>query len=123
MNERLRHPVFDIVIKFILSLIVITLADRIFTLYDKYWEIVFTAICVAVIGFMMDLLVLPRIGSFPTLYVDKMAFLLVISLLSLGLSQFTIVPFYVAEGIAIILAIFEEWVHRFVLPKGFHIES
>lgn len=123
MNEPLRRPGFDFIAKFVLSLLVITIADRIFTLYDSYWQLVLTSIVVATVGLILDWVVLPRIGSFPTLYVDKMAFLLVISLLSLGMSNFTIVPFYVAEAIAIVLALFEEGLHRAVLPKSFHLET
>lgn len=122
MNEPLRHPALDFVAKFILCLIVLTLADHIFTLYDQYWELVITALAVAVLGVILDWLVLPRMGSFPTLYVDKMAFLIVISLLSLGLSHYSIVPFYVAEAVALCLALFEEGLHRMVLPKSFHLE-
>ena len=123
MNEPLRRPVFDFIAKFVLSLLVITIADRIFTVYDSYWDLALTSLAVAAVGLILDWVVLPRIGSFPTLYVDKMAFLLVISLLSLGMSNFTIVPFYVAEAIAIVLALFEEGLHRVVLPKSFHLET
>lgn len=122
MQDNLHHPIVDFILKAFLAIVVITGANAVFTLYDYYWEIVVTGIAVAIIGVALDWLVLPRMGSFPTLYVDKMAFLIVISLLSLGLSQFTIVPFYVAEGIAILLAVFEGWLHRLVMPGGFRLE-
>ncbi len=82
-------------------------------------QLLLTGVAVAVLGVLLDRVVLPAIGSFPSLYVDKMGFLLVISLLSLGLSGSHIVPFYMAEAVAILLAVCEEWLHRRVLPRQY----
>ncbi len=118
MGVRIRMPWTDLILKFVLTVVVLGIANMMFTLYTHFWEIIITGIAVAILGLVLDWLVLPNMGSFPTLYVDKMAYLLVISLLSLGLSDNTIVPFYVAELIAIFLAIFEEFMHRMVLPQN-----
>lgn len=118
MNLPIRMPWVDLVLKFILTVVVLVIANSLFTLYSYFWEILVTGVAVAIVGLVLDSLVLPNMGSFPSLYVDKMAYLLVISLLSLGLSDTTIVPFYVAELIAIFLAIFEEFMHRMVLPQN-----
>lgn len=118
MSSPFRLLWLDLVLKFVLSTVVISIANALFILYAYFWEIALTSAVVAVLGLMLDWLVLPNVGSFPALYVDKMGYLLVISLLSLGLSDSTIVPFYVAELIAILLAIFEEWMHRMVLPRS-----
>ncbi|WDL96112.1 DUF2512 family protein [Alicyclobacillus sp. ALC3] len=123
MGVRIRLGWADWVLKFVLTVVVISIANTIFTLYTYDWEIVITGAAVATVGLVLDWLVLPNLGSFPALYVDKMGYLLVISLLSLGLSDATIVPFYVAELIAILLALFEEVMHRMVLPKSARIPS
>ena len=123
MGARIRLGWADWVLKFVLTVVVISIANTIFTLYAHDWEIVVTGAAVATVGLVLDWVVLPNIGSFPALYVDKMGYLLVISLLSLGLSDATIVPFYVAELIAILLAVCEELMHRMVLPKNLRIPS
>lgn len=123
MGVRIRLGWADWVLKFVLTVVVISIANTIFTLYAHDWEIVVTGAAVATVGLVLDWVVLPNIGSFPALYVDKMGYLLVISLLSLGLSDATIVPFYVAELIAILLAVCEELMHRMVLPKNLRIPS
>ena len=123
MGVRIRLGWADWVLKFVLTVVVISIANTIFTLYVHDWEIVVTGAAVATVGLVLDWVVLPNIGSFPALYVDKMGYLLVISLLSLGLSDATIVPFYVAELIAILLAVCEELMHRMVLPKNLRIPS
>ena len=123
MGVRIRLGWADWVLKFVLTVVVISIANTIFTLYAHDWEMVVTGAAVATVGLVLDWVVLPNIGSFPALYVDKMGYLLVISLLSLGLSDATIVPFYVAELIAILLAVCEELMHRMVLPKNLRIPS
>ncbi|KPV41973.1 DUF2512 family protein [Alicyclobacillus ferrooxydans] len=117
MGVHIRLPWADVLLKFVLTAVVLTVANVLYTLYTYFWEIILTAAAVAVLGLILDWLVLPNMGSFPSLYVDKMGYLIVISLLSLGLSDSTIVPFYVAELIAILLAVFEEFMHRMVLPR------
>ena len=117
MGVHIRLPWADVLLKFVLTVVVLTVANVFYTLYTYFWEIILTAVAVAVLGLILDWLVLPNMGSFPSLYVDKMGYLIVISLLSLGLSDSTIVPFYVAELIAILLAVFEEFMHRMVLPR------
>lgn len=117
MSSPIRRNWLNVTLKFVLTVVVLTISNLIFTLYAYFWEIIATGVAVSILGLLIDWLVLPNIGSFPTLYVDKMAYLIVISLLSLGLSDSTIVPFYVAELIAIFLALFEEWIHRMILPK------
>lgn len=118
MGAHLRMPWLDLGMKFVLTVVVLGIANAFFPLYANLWEIVITGVAVAALGLLLDWLVLPNLGSFPTLYVDKMGYVIVISLLSLGLSDSTIVPFYIAELIAIFLAIFEEWMHRMVLPPN-----
>ena len=121
MDSHIRLAWADVLLKFVLTVVVLLIADTLFTLYTHFWEIILTGAAVAVLGLFLDWLVLPNVGSFPALYVDKMGYLIVISLLSLGLSDSTIVPFYVAELIAIFLALFEELMHRMVLPKEHRI--
>lgn len=123
MGVRIRLGWADWVLKFVLTVVVLSIANTIFVLYTHYWEIVVTGAAVATLGLLLDWLVLTNLGSFSTLYVDKMGYLLVISLLSLGLSDATIVPFYVAEIIAIVLTLFEELMHRMVLPKTLRVPS
>lgn len=117
MAVHIRLAWADVLLKFVLAVVVLSLTNVFFTLYTYFWEIILTGAAVAVLGLILDWMVLPNLGSFPSLYVDKMGYLIVISLLSLGLSDSTIVPFYMAELIAIFLAIFEELMHRMVLPK------
>ncbi|MCF8567541.1 DUF2512 family protein [Alicyclobacillus tolerans] len=117
MSVRIRLPWADWILKFVLTGVVLSISNVLFTLYTHFWEILLTSLAVACLGVLLDWLVLPNMGSFPSLYVDKMGYLIVISLLSLGLSDSTIVPFYAAELIAILLAIFEEGMHRMVLPR------
>lgn len=117
MGVHIRLAWADVLLKFVLTVVVIAVVNTFFTLYTYFWEILLTGAAVAILGLILDWLVLPNMGSFPSLYVDKMGYLIVISLLSLGLSDSTIVPFYIAELIAIFLAILEEFMHRMVLPK------
>lgn len=117
MAVHIRLAWADVLLKFVLAVVVLGITNVFFTLYTYFWEIILTGAAVAVLGLILDWMVLPNLGSFPSLYVDKMGYLIVISLLSLGLSDSTIVPFYMAELIAIFLAIFEELMHRMVLPK------
>lgn len=123
MGARIRLAWADLVLKFVLTVLVLSVANTIFVLYTHFWEIILTGIAVATLGLLLDWLVLPNMGSFPTLYADKMGYLIVISLLSLGLSDATIVPFYVAELIAICLALCEELMHRMVLPRHARVPS